>query len=217
MCAPGGCSGVLTGVVAVAGGPSGLSSLALRSDGSVRAWGYNASGQLGDGTTLDRVTPIRVCAVGQTSPCLRYLEGVTSLAAGNAHGIAVFRPLADLATSIAASPEPVANGGILTYTVRVRNHGPTAAEEVVLTDNLPANVRFTSATPSAGACDTPAPGSTDTVTCRFGTLATGATATLTLKVMVRSTTSVTHGASATASTPDPRAGNNTAAITTPLD
>ncbi|MFF8378621.1 hypothetical protein ACF07V_21125 [Streptomyces sp. NPDC015661] len=216
VCAPGGCSGVLTGVTAVAGGAGGLHSLALRSDGSVRAWGYNGYGQLGDGTRLDRNTPFRVCAVGQTSPCLRYLEGVTSIGAGDTHSIAVYRPLADLATSVAASPEPVANGGTLTYTVSVRNHGPTASEDVVLTDNLPATVRFVSATPSTGACDTPPTGSTDTVTCRFGTLAAGGTATLTLRVLVRSTAAVTHGASATATTPDPRSGNNSASITTPL-
>ncbi|WP_369147528.1 hypothetical protein [Streptomyces sp. R44] len=215
VCAPGGCSGHLTGVSAVAGGVSGYHSLALRTDGSVRAWGFNAYGQLGDGTELERHTPFRVCAIGQTSPCLRYLEGVTSISAGDAHTIAVSRPLADLATSIAASPEPVADGGTLTYTVRVRNHGPTAAEDVVLTDSLPATVRFTSATPSSGTCDTPAVGSTDTVTCRFGPLAAGGTATLTLKVVVRSKAAVTNGASATASTPDPRTGNNAATITTP--
>ncbi|MGW1116336.1 RCC1 domain-containing protein [Streptomyces tanashiensis] len=217
VCAPGGCTGVLTGVTAVAGGPNGLHSLALRSDGSVRAWGANDQGQLGDGTRTDRHTPIRVCALGQTSPCLQYLEGVTSLSAGNTHSIAVTRPLADLAASIAASPEPVANGGTLTYTIRVRNQGPTAAEDVVLTDNLPANVRFTTATPSTGTCDTPPAGSTDTVTCHFGSLANGGTATLTLKVMVRSTGAITNGASATGSTPDPRSGNNSAAITTPLN
>jgi hypothetical protein len=35
-------------------------SLALRSDGTVRAWGYNAFGQLGDGTTTNRRSPITV-------------------------------------------------------------------------------------------------------------------------------------------------------------
>lgn len=35
-------------------------SMALRSDGSVWAWGYNAFGQLGDGTTTRRTSPVRV-------------------------------------------------------------------------------------------------------------------------------------------------------------
>jgi len=37
-------------------------SLALKSDGSLWSWGYNDRGQLGDGTTLDRNTPVLVLA-----------------------------------------------------------------------------------------------------------------------------------------------------------
>jgi inhibitor of cysteine peptidase len=35
-------------------------SLALKGDGTVWVWGYNWSGQLGDGTTTDRSTPVQV-------------------------------------------------------------------------------------------------------------------------------------------------------------
>ena len=35
-------------------------SLALRGDGSIWAWGFNGYGQLGDGTTIDRSTPVQV-------------------------------------------------------------------------------------------------------------------------------------------------------------
>ena len=35
-------------------------SLALGSDGNAYAWGYNGTGQLGDGTSADRNTPVRV-------------------------------------------------------------------------------------------------------------------------------------------------------------
>jgi hypothetical protein len=53
----------------------GSSFYALMSDGSVYSWGRNDRGQLGDGTTTDRSSPVRV--VGVTTP-----YGVT---AGNAH------------------------------------------------------------------------------------------------------------------------------------
>ncbi len=69
----------LSGVVAVAasrlvveGGLFCDHNLALKSDGTMWAWGANFSGQLGDGTTTDRSDPVRVNG----------LEGAVSLAAG---------------------------------------------------------------------------------------------------------------------------------------
>jgi alpha-tubulin suppressor-like RCC1 family protein len=47
-----------SGGVAVAGGY--LHSLALRPDGTFWAWGSNADGQVGDGTTVQRLTPVLV-------------------------------------------------------------------------------------------------------------------------------------------------------------
>ena len=66
----------LTDVVAIAGG--GDHSLALRVDGTVRAWGYNTSGQLGDGTTISRAVPVPVSGLG----------GVKAIAAGGWHSLA---------------------------------------------------------------------------------------------------------------------------------
>lgn len=60
---PGG-SGFLTGIVAIAAGE--YSSYALKSDGTVFSWGYNSSGQLGDGTNDDSNYPVQVVADG---PC----------------------------------------------------------------------------------------------------------------------------------------------------
>lgn len=48
----------LSGVVAVAAGSD--HSLALKSDGTLWAWGYNGYGQLGDGTTTNRYSPVKV-------------------------------------------------------------------------------------------------------------------------------------------------------------
>ena len=67
----------LSGVAAIAGG--GSQSLALLADGTVRAWGNNSSGQLGDGTTSDRLTPVPVSG----------LSGVVAIAAGYDHSLAL--------------------------------------------------------------------------------------------------------------------------------
>ncbi|WP_018587449.1 Ig-like domain repeat protein [Salinispora arenicola] len=68
-----------TTVTAVAAGIA--FSLALSSAGAVLAWGSNSSGQLGDGTTADRSTPVTVSSPAGTT--------VTAIAGGDAHGLAV--------------------------------------------------------------------------------------------------------------------------------
>jgi alpha-tubulin suppressor-like RCC1 family protein len=68
----------LIGVVAIASGVA-LHSLALKSDGTVWAWGRNGDGELGDGTTANRNTPVRVSG----------LTGVMAIAAGYEHSLAV--------------------------------------------------------------------------------------------------------------------------------
>ena len=40
-------------------------ALALKSDGSVWAWGNNSSGQLGDGTLIERRTPVQVLGLDE--------------------------------------------------------------------------------------------------------------------------------------------------------
>ena len=42
----------------------GYHSLVLKADGSVVAFGYNGHGQLGDGSTTDRHSPVAVAALG---------------------------------------------------------------------------------------------------------------------------------------------------------
>src|SRR3989344_2420291 len=58
-------SGYLTDVVAIAAGYN--YSLALKSDGTVWAWGRNNYGQLGDGTTTQRTLPIQVSGLSAVS------------------------------------------------------------------------------------------------------------------------------------------------------
>ncbi|NOK38262.1 kelch-like protein [Corallococcus exercitus] len=54
-------------------------SLALKQDGTVWAWGDNSRGQLGDGTSTDRSTPVQV----------QGLTGIKALTAGHYHSLAL--------------------------------------------------------------------------------------------------------------------------------
>ena len=51
----------------------------LKSDGMVWTWGSNASGQLGDGTAIDKLTPVQVSG----------LNNVIAIAAGSFHTLAL--------------------------------------------------------------------------------------------------------------------------------
>ena len=68
--------------------------------------------------------------------------------------------LADLALTKADTPDPVWAGTSLLYTLTVRNLGPSAAADVVVTDTLPYGVSFA----SSPRCTETAPGS-GIVTC----------------------------------------------------
>jgi alpha-tubulin suppressor-like RCC1 family protein len=69
-----------TTVTAIAGGD--IHSLALTSTSKVLAWGDNTAGQLGDGTTTNRFTPVVVSAPPVT----------LAIAAGGSHSLAILRP-----------------------------------------------------------------------------------------------------------------------------
>ncbi|MGW5423441.1 RCC1 domain-containing protein [Streptomyces sp. NPDC003943] len=217
VCAPGKtapCTAFLTGIATVSGGFG--HSVALRTDGTVRSWGANGLGQLGDGTTASSTVPVRVCAAGETAPCARLLDGVGFLNAGDFHTVATTHPSADVAISLRATPNPVAPNGNLTYTVTVRNNGPSAAENVVFDDTLPAEGEFVSASPSQGSCVVPPTGSTDTVTCKLGVLAANTSRATTIVVTVRAAagTTVTDRAKVTSTTADPNPVNNSVTVRT---
>jgi alpha-tubulin suppressor-like RCC1 family protein len=69
----------LTGVPVSSVSGGRLHSLALLSNGTVEAWGFNGAGQLGDGTTTSTDGPVPVSS----------LSGVTAVSAGGYHSLAL--------------------------------------------------------------------------------------------------------------------------------
>jgi uncharacterized repeat protein (TIGR01451 family) len=125
---------------------------------------------------------------------------------------------ADIAVGLGASPTPVHDKKDLTYTISVKNGGPTSAPAVVMNDALPAGTVFVSGKTTLGNCLAPAPGTTGTVTCNLGTLNNGATATITLVVAVQAPggSTLVNTVSATAGATDPNLSNNSVTIVTPV-
>ena len=78
---PPGQVGSLTGVTAIAAGQ--YHALALMSDGTVRAWGSNVSGQLGDSSTTQRNAPVPVTGLPVVP------GGAIAIAAGGNHSYAL--------------------------------------------------------------------------------------------------------------------------------
>jgi uncharacterized repeat protein (TIGR01451 family) len=114
------------------------------------------------------------------------------------------RPATDLAVTKSDLPDPVSRGGTLTYSALVTNQGLNPAVAVSLTDQLPANVRFVSVTPSGNCTE-----ANGTVTCSLGDIPNGDSATIMITVTARRTGTVTNTAQVSSLSPDPNLANNT--------
>ena len=116
-------------------------------------------------------------------------------------------PGADLGITIVDKPDPIVSGNELNYEIFVKNFGTQDATNVVLTNNIPANVDFLRATSAkSGGCSL----SGSEVSCNIGDLANGETDTV--SIVVRTTTEgiLTNTASVTATEDDPLTENNSA-------
>jgi uncharacterized repeat protein (TIGR01451 family) len=118
---------------------------------------------------------------------------------------------ADLSIVVVDTPDPVPQGGTLTYGITVRNGGPEAATNVTLTDILPGGVEFLSANPSQGTCT-----GTMAVVCAFGEVTNGAGVAVSLQVVANAVGPLTNSA-AVSGDHDFNTANNTAAATTTVN
>lgn len=98
-------------------------------------------------------------------------------------------------------------GGNVVFTLTAKNNGPNTASNVVVRDVLPAGYTFVSTNPSTGGYDSV------TSNWAVGTMANGATASITITARVSATGPYANTATITTSTLDPNENNNASTIT----
>ncbi|MCX7423126.1 MAG: hypothetical protein NT013_26815 [Planctomycetia bacterium] len=102
--------------------------------------------------------------------------------------------------------DPIPAGDVLTYTLAVTNHGPSNATGVTVTDSLPANVTFLSASTTQGTVNV----ANGLLTANLNGLAVNNSGTITVRVRVSPslTTSLSNTATVIGNEADPVPSNN---------
>lgn len=114
---------------------------------------------------------------GITTSTTKFFATSTNANNFNKDSLQCYEQFADLSIVKSDSPDPVTNGGVLTYTLSINNAGPDTASSVVVIDSLPTGYTVTTVTPSVGSCsDITEPG----IQCELGDMASGANATITI-------------------------------------
>ena len=111
-----------------------------------------------------------------------------------------------------ASPDPDTVGQNLTYTITVQNSGGADAAGTSVSDVLPAGVTFVSSSSSAGSVSN----SGGTVTANLGTLAAGASDTITIVVTPNAAGTLVNTASVTTTSPN-SSQNTTATVSSTVN
>jgi uncharacterized repeat protein (TIGR01451 family) len=125
---------------------------------------------------------------------------------------------ADLQTT-KGGPAKRPPGSNASYSIALKNNGPSDAQSVHMTDPTPSGTTFVSvAAPGGWTCTTPTPGTAGTVDCSTATVAAGATANFTLVLHINPTfpsgTTFTNTATASSTTSDSDSTNNAGKATT---
>ncbi len=130
-----------------------------------------------------------------------------TIAGGWSLGIETVVPVnatANLSITTVASPLPAIVGEPLTYTLTIANAGPSNAPSVVVSDFIPSNSTFLSATPSQGSVSYFA----GELTGSLGTINSGASATITIRVSPGSSGLLTNQATVSGANADLDSSNN---------
>ncbi|NNF16716.1 MAG: DUF11 domain-containing protein [Gammaproteobacteria bacterium] len=150
-----------------------------------------------------------------SSSCRRQAESRDGSAGDAAELVIEYTTLvpgtADLALSKSDSADPADNNSIITYTLDISNAGPEAANNVLVSDPLPAGMTFVSANATQGSCTFAA----GTVDCNLGTLLATDSAVVYIVARVPATSgTLSNTASVSSDEPDANMSNNSATETT---
>ena len=147
------------------------------------------------------VNAIHVEAVGPLLSSILGFSGNVIIASSTAQASCAE---ADLSVTVTDAPDPVELGQVLTYTLNVSNDGPDDAGDVEVTGTLPPEVTLLSIAPDQGTCAQVS----DTVQCSFGTLASGATRQIRIRVAPQQAGPIQKTASVSGDVFDPNPDNN---------
>src|SRR3954470_1413767 len=118
-------------------------------------------------------------------------------------------PRIDLQITKADSPDPAVLGAQVRYRIVVKNNGPDTAHNVQMSDPLPSQVSFSSVSTTQGTCS-----GGQLVSCQLGTIASGASVTVTVVVKSTATGLVRNTATTVGQEAETNTANNTASTTT---
>ncbi|MFL5963930.1 MAG: hypothetical protein ACJ757_13670 [Gaiellaceae bacterium] len=118
-------------------------------------------------------------------------------------------PKIDLQITKADSPDPDVLGTRVRYLIVVKNNGPDTAHNVQMSDPLPFHVAFSSVSTTQGTCT-----GGQVVSCQLGTIASGASVTITLFVKTTTTGLVINTATTVGTEAETNPANNTASTST---
>ena len=147
----------------------------------------------------------RVLVVGMALAMVAVASSVASAAPSRGAKV-------DPQISMTDAPDPVTEGGTLTYSITVTNAGRGDATSVSVIDELPSTLTFLTATP-AGSCSAAG----QRVTCSMGTVGAGSSVSAAIEVRPNAAGSVQNSAKASAAQNDANEADNTATATTTVN
>ncbi|HRK72626.1 MAG TPA: DUF11 domain-containing protein, partial [Rhodothermales bacterium] len=149
-------------------------------------------------TSVGPITNTAVASATEADPITGNNTSAATLNATVAADMAVVKTVDNL------TPK---TGDTINYTVRVTNHGPNIANQVIATDLIPAGLTYLQANTTQGTY------TAGNGQWSIGTLAVGQSATLQIAARVDNTGTITNNATVTASEPDPLNANNASSAT----